>query len=115
MIETPLKQDVSNVLGFQPRRRRRILCAFPKYSYSFGTFNHAFSLVGVRGFMPPQGILLVVELVPKAWEVKFIDENIRAITTEDFAWADVVFISGMHIQRAGIHDLTHRAQLAGKV
>ncbi|HEV2692442.1 MAG TPA: DUF4070 domain-containing protein [Verrucomicrobiae bacterium] len=65
--------------------------------------------------MPPQGILLVIELIPKTWEVRFIDENIRGITTEDFAWADVVFVSGMHIQRASIHDLTRRTHLAGKV
>ena len=115
MIETPLKQDVSNVLGFQPRRRRRILCAFPKYSYSFGTFNHAFPLVGVRGFMPPQGILLIAELIPKKWDVRFIDENIDPIKPEDFAWADVVFVSGMHIQRERIHDLTRRAHRAGRV
>jgi radical SAM superfamily enzyme YgiQ (UPF0313 family) len=106
---------MSGVLDFHPRQRRRILCAFPKYSYSFGTFNHAFPLVGVRGFMPPQGILLVVELIPKEWEVRFIDENIEPITPEDFGWADAVFISGMHIQRGRIHELTHRAHHAGKV
>src|SRR5579871_2377752 len=103
------------VLDFEPRRRRRVLCAFPKYGYSFGTFNHAFPLVGVKGFMPPQGILLIAELIPKQWEVRFIDENIGAATPEDFAWADVVFVSGMHIQRECIQDLTRRAHQAGKV
>jgi len=65
--------------------------------------------------MPPQGILLIVELIPPQWEVRFIDENIRAITTEDFAWAEVVFVSGMHIQREYIRDLTRRAHHVGKV
>ena len=102
--------------SFRPRNKRRILCAFPRYSYSFGTFNHAFPLMGdVKGFMPPQGILLVVELVPKEWEVKFVDENIRRVTPEELAWADAVFVSGMHIQRTRIHDLTRRAHDAGKV
>jgi len=102
--------------SFKPRNKRRILCAFPRYSYSFGTFNHAFPLMGdVKGFMPPQGILLVVELVPKEWEVKFVDENIRRVTPEELAWADAVFVSGMHIQRTRIHDLARRAHDAGKV
>jgi radical SAM superfamily enzyme YgiQ (UPF0313 family) len=106
---------VAGLLDFQPRHKRRILCAFPKYGYSFGTFNHAFQLVGVQGFMPPQGILLVVGLIPQSWEVRFIDENIDPVTPEDFVWADAVFISGMHIQRERIHDLARRAHQAGKV
>jgi len=31
------------------------------------------------------------------WEIKFIDENVARVKPEEFAWADVVFISGMHI------------------
>jgi radical SAM superfamily enzyme YgiQ (UPF0313 family) len=115
MTETSLQSEVSPALRFKPRHHRRILCAFPKYGYSFGTFNHAFPLVGVKAFMPPQGILLVVNLIPRHWEVRFIDENISRIRPEDFAWADAVFISGMHIQRARIHDIARRAHEAGKV
>ena len=112
-MDTP--DQSASVLNFVPRHPRRILCAFPRYSYSFGTFNHAFPLVGVKGFMPPQGILLITSLIPRTWEVRFIDENINPIQPADFAWADAVFISGMHIQRERIHDLTRRAHQAGKV
>ena len=106
----------SALRNFQPRNRRKILCAFPRYSYSFGTFNHAFPLMGdVKGFMPPQGILVITAMIPDEWEIKFVDENIQRVTPEEFAWADVVFISGMHIQRHRIHDLTRRAHDAGKV
>jgi radical SAM superfamily enzyme YgiQ (UPF0313 family) len=106
----------SALRGFRPRKRRKILLAFPRYSYSFGTFNHAFPLMGdVKGFMPPQGILVIAALVPPEWEIAFVDENIRRVTAEEFAWADAVFISGMHIQRERIHDLTRRAHAAGKV
>jgi hopanoid C-2 methylase len=112
-------QEVSGSVplrSFKPRNKRRILCAFPRYSYSFGTFNHAFPLMGdVKGFMPPQGILVITALIPGEWEIKFVDENIARVTPEEFAWADVVFISGMHIQRHRIHDLTRRAHDAGKV
>ncbi len=65
--------------------------------------------------MPPQGILLITGLIPLNWEVRFIDENIIPIKPEDFAWADAVLLSGMHIQREYIHDLTRRAHQAGKV
>ena len=39
----------------------------------------------VKGFMPPQGILVVTAMIPKEWEVKFIDENIARVTPEEFA------------------------------
>ncbi len=100
--------------AFTPGHPRRVLLVFPRYSHSFGTFNHAFDLVGVRAFMPPQGLLLIASLLPKEWESKFVDENIAPASPEDFAWADVVFISGMHIQKAAIQDLARRAHLAGK-
>ena len=69
----------------------------------------------VKGFMPPQGILVITALIPDEWEIKFVDENIARVTPEEFAWADVVFVSGMHIQRQRIHDITRRAHDAGKV
>jgi radical SAM superfamily enzyme YgiQ (UPF0313 family) len=104
------------VRTFQPVNVRRILCVFPAYSKAFGTFDHAFPLMGpVKAFMPPQGILLIASLVPREWEVRFIDENIRPVLGSEFAWADAVLVSGMHIQRKQILDLARHAHGAGKV
>ncbi|MER2268443.1 B12-binding domain-containing radical SAM protein [Methylobacterium oxalidis] len=96
--------------------RRRILCVFPAYTPSFGTFSHAYPLMGgVKAFMPPQGLLLIAAYMPESWECRFIDENIRRATAEEFAWADAVFVSGMHIQAPQIHDINARAHAAGRV
>ena len=65
--------------------------------------------------MPPQGLLLIAAYMPEQWPVRFIDENIRPASDADFAWADAVFVSGMHIQAAQIHDIARRAKAAGKV
>jgi len=90
---------------FAPRHTRRILCIFPEYAWSFATFNYAFQLMGqVKAFMPPQGILLVAAMVPARWEIRFVDENVRSATDDDLLWADVVFTTGMHIQREQIKD-----------
>src|SRR3974390_1510028 len=98
------------------RRERRILCVFPAYTPSFGTFQHAYALMGrVRAFMPPQGLLLIAAYMPQAWPVRFIDENIAPANEADFAWADVVLVSGMHIQAPQIRDICARAHAAGKV
>src|SRR5688572_4398952 len=94
---------------------RRILCVFPRYTPSFGTFEHAYKLMGVCAFMPPQGILLIAAYLPEAWDVRFIDENIRAASDREFDWADAVFVSGMHIQRQAMQDIARRARARGKV
>jgi hopanoid C-2 methylase len=98
------------------KNRRRVLCVFPHYTPAFGTFNHAYRLMkGVRAFMPPQGLLLIAAYMPQEWPVRFIDENIRKATAADFAWADIVLVSGMHVQAPQIHDIAERAHAAGKV
>ena len=95
---------------------RRVLCVFPTYTPAFGTFQHAYKLMyGVKAFMPPQGLLLIAAYMPDGWPVRFVDENITPATDADLAWADVVLVSGMHIQAEQIHDITRRAHAAGKV
>jgi hopanoid C-2 methylase len=89
---------------------RRILCVFPRYTSAFGTFEHAYPLTdGVRAFMPPQGLLVIAAYLPQNWPVRFVDENIRAATDDDFKWAEAVFVSGMHIQRQQMIDICRRA------
>ena len=98
------------------RNSRRILCVFPAYAPSFGTFSNSYPLFGrVRAFMPPQGLLLIAAYMPEHWAVRFVDENIQPASAADLAWADAVFVSGMHIQAPQIHDIGRRAKAAGKV
>ena len=93
---------------------RRVLCVFPAYAPAFGTFSHAFRLVGAKAFMPPQGLLLIANYLPSTWAVRFIDENMQRAQQADFEWADAVFVTGMHIQAAEIHDVCRRANACGK-
>jgi len=83
---------------------------FPHYTPAFGTFNHAYRLMkGVRAFMPPQGLLLIAAYMPEAWTVRFVDENIRTAKASELEWADVVVVSGMHVQAPQIHNIAERA------
>ena len=96
-------------------KARRILCVFPHYEPSLGSFDYAYDVTGgLRAFMPPQGLLVIAAAAPKGWSVRFVDENVRRADRSDFEWADVVFVSGMHIQRRHIEDIRIRAQSAGK-
>ncbi|HAM55375.1 MAG TPA: B12-binding domain-containing radical SAM protein, partial [Candidatus Rokubacteria bacterium] len=101
---------------YQPRNVRNILCVFARYTPSFGTFHHAYPLLGgVRAFMPPQGLLVVAAYLPEAWGLRFVDENARPATEDDFRWADAVFVSGMHVQRPHIEGIIRRAHAVGRL
>ena len=66
--EQPRRHSVRPVA----RRGRRILCVFPRYAPSFGTFEYAYPLMpGIRAFMPPQGPLVVAAYLPDQWQVRF--------------------------------------------
>src|ERR1700750_1018560 len=89
---------------------RRVLCVFPRYTSSFGTFEHAYPLSdGLKAFMPPQGLLVLAAYLPAQWQVRFVDENLTRTTTADFEWAEVVLVSGMHIQGQPMNELCRRA------
>jgi hypothetical protein len=95
---------------------RRLLCVFPAYTPSFGTFAHAYALMWrVRAFMPPQGLLVIAAYLPARWSVRFVDENIARARATDFEWADAVLVSGMHVQGPQIREVHARANAAGKV
>jgi radical SAM superfamily enzyme YgiQ (UPF0313 family) len=101
--------------GYQPRNKRNVLCLFPRYAPSFGTFQYSFKLLDVQAFMPPQGLLLIAAYLPAAWDARFIDENLEPASDADFAWADAVFTSGMHVQRGYIEEIIERAHRFGKL
>ena len=98
------------------RSARRILCIYPRYGgVSITTFHYAYPLTdGVRAMMTPLGILVIAAYMPETWEVRFVDENISRASDADFAWADAIFVSGMHVQRPAIIEIGRRARACGK-
>ena len=84
---------------------------------AFGTFQHAYKLMyGVKAFMPPQGLLLIAAYMPEELAGPLRRREHRARRRDaDFAWADIVLVTGMHIQVEQIRDIQRRAQAAGKV
>jgi hypothetical protein len=87
----------------------------PPYAPSLATFHHAYALMdGVGALMPPQGVLVIAAYMPQAWEVRLVDENVRPASRSELAWADAIFVSGMHIQRGEISAIARRARALGK-
>jgi radical SAM superfamily enzyme YgiQ (UPF0313 family) len=56
----------------------------------------------------------VAALLPRDWEVRLCDMNVRPLEDADLAWADVVFLSGMLVQRPSMLEVAGRARAMGK-
>lgn len=91
-----------------------ILFIYPLFPETFWSFKHALSFIGKKATNPPLGVITVAPMLPKQWQKKLVDLNITALTDEDIDWADMVFVSGMSIQKQSAQDVIRRCKLHGK-
>ncbi len=92
----------------------RALLICPEFPMSFWSFRKSCRLRGSKTVNPPLGLLTVAALLPGEWEMRLADLNTRSLTEDDWQWADLVLISAMYIQRAGLLALVREAKLRGK-
>jgi hypothetical protein len=72
---------------------------------------------GKLAVMPPLGLLAFAGLLRDrgGFELRLIDENVTALSPADLSWADIVCVSGMHLERKRICEILDAANAAGKV
>ena len=93
----------------------RVLCVYPLFPKSYWGAEHTRKFTGKRSLLPPLGLLTVAALLPPEVEVRLRDLNVRPLEAADLDWADVVFLSGMIIQRESMIEVARAARRAGKV
>ena len=91
-----------------------VLMLYPSYPETFWGFQHALKFISKKAAFPPLGLLTVASLLPESWGKRLVDENTDPVQESDWAFADMVFLSGMLIQREGIEKLLHQAKERGK-
>ena len=91
----------------------RALLANPKYPTSYWDLAYALPLLGVRYMQPSLSLLTVGALLPEQWSVRLLDENIEPIADADLAWADVVMLTAMTVQRDSLLELLERCRVCG--
>jgi radical SAM superfamily enzyme YgiQ (UPF0313 family) len=92
----------------------KVLCVSPLFPETYWGQEHALRLIGKRALLPPLGLLTVAALLPPDWEVRLCDMNVAPLEDSDLAWADVVFLSGMLVQRPSMLEVAARARAVGK-
>jgi len=89
------------------------LLVYPQFPDTYWSFKHALKFVGKRAAQPPLGLMTVAALLPSAWKKRLVDTNVERLTDRDLAWADVVLLSGMHIQRPSLDTILARCRARG--
>lgn len=90
-----------------------ILLVYPEFPDTFWSFKHALKFVSKKSSAPPLGLLTVAAMLPGEWDKRLVDLNIRNLRSGDFQWADLVFISGMTVQRESAARIIQRCRQAG--
>ncbi len=76
-----------------------VLLIYPEIPDTFWSFKHALKFVGKKVSLPPLGLVTIAAMLPKHWDLRLVDMNIRGLSTEELDWADYAFISAMTVQR----------------
>jgi radical SAM superfamily enzyme YgiQ (UPF0313 family) len=80
----------------------RALVVYPEWPDTYWSFKHALPVEGSRSAFRPMGLLMVASLLPREWEKRLVDVNVRKVKDADLAWADVVLVSPMLVQRKSV-------------
>jgi len=87
----------------------RILLIYPRFPKTFWSFDRAVELMGHQVLLPPLGLTTVAALLPQDWEFKLVDCNVREVSEDEWAWAELAILSAMIVQKK---DLAHQIDLA---
>ena len=77
----------------------RTLFVYPEFPKTFWSYEKILELVNRKVLLPPLGLVTVAALLPQEWEMKLVDRNVREVTEDEWAWAELVIISGMIVQK----------------
>ena len=89
------------------------LLIYPEFPDTYWSFKHALKFLGKRAAQPPLGLMTVAALLPKAWKKRLVDTNVERLRDRDLAWADIVLVSAMHIQRESLATIVERCRARG--
>jgi radical SAM superfamily enzyme YgiQ (UPF0313 family) len=89
------------------------LLIYPEFPETYWSFKHALAFLGKRAAQPPLGLMTVAALLPAEWNKRLVDVNVERLRDRDLDWADVVMVSGMHIQHQALVAIVERCKARG--
>jgi radical SAM superfamily enzyme YgiQ (UPF0313 family) len=90
-----------------------VLLIYPECPDTFWSFKHALNFLNKKAGSPPLGLLTVAAMLPKDWNKRLVDMQVKKLTDRDLAWADIALVSAMTVQRVSAHEVLARCKKAG--
>jgi radical SAM superfamily enzyme YgiQ (UPF0313 family) len=87
-----------------------ILLINPEVPNTFWSLKHALNFVSKKALLPPLGLLTVAAMLPQAWDKKLIDLNTTRLRDRHLKWADLVFLTGMVVQKKSVDRIIERCK-----
>jgi radical SAM superfamily enzyme YgiQ (UPF0313 family) len=92
----------------------RILLVYPQTPDTFWSFKHVLRFISKRAAFPPLGLLTVAAMLPRDWDVRLVDTNVKRLKNKDLLWADYVMISAMIVHRGSVREIVERCRKLSK-
>lgn len=92
----------------------RVLLIYPELPFSFWSLKGSCRVMGGKTLMPPLSLITVAAMLPREWEFRLKDLNTGRLKDDDWAWAELVVLTGMIVQRQGLLSLIDEAHRRGK-
>lgn len=92
----------------------RALLVNPEIPPSFWSWSRSVEAAGAKTLMPPLGLITAAGALPSDWELRLADLETRSITDDDWAWAEMVLVTGMLVQKHGFVSVIREAKQRGK-
>ena len=92
----------------------KILLIYPEYPDTFWGFKHALKFVNKKAAFPPLGLLTVAGMLPHEHDLKLVDMNVARLKDRDIKWCDIVFVSGMVVQKESAKKVIKKCKALGK-
>jgi radical SAM superfamily enzyme YgiQ (UPF0313 family) len=93
----------------------RVLLINPPFPESYWGFKHALKFERKRSAYPPLGLLTVSALLPRDWKRQLVDCEVDELQAADIKWANLIFITGMLIQKDALHRIVDMCKAHGKI
>lgn len=91
-------------------KKLKILLINPEVPNTFWSLKNALKFVSKKSLLPPMGLLTVAAMLPESFEKKLIDMNITRLRDRHLKWADMVFLTGMVIQKKSVDHVIERCK-----
>jgi radical SAM superfamily enzyme YgiQ (UPF0313 family) len=92
---------------------QNVLMLHPPLPLSFWSFRETLAMTGKKALLPPLGLLTVAALLPRDWNIRLVDLNVRPLVEADWDGIDLLLVTGMLVQRESLLALLAEAKTRG--